>query len=230
MSSSVVFCLLLLFHCATGIRSEAGEEVTQRSEEGDSTSLSEEECLPCGDEGEEGGGFMQDLLGTGVAEKGLQAGVQAPRFALRPLDGEQVVRSAQLFAARPLTVLIFWDSYCRDCLRAVVQCGKFAREVDSLGVGLLSVNFDYEHMAAVRAFVKGEELPFPVLWDAERQVVLDYQAIAHDFSLLLVDRQEKVRGVHYGRPREPLELLRSEVGRVLEAIEEERAQRTSPGQ
>jgi len=186
---------------------------------GDSTAASEEDCLACGDEDEEG---LFDLLGVDT-EEGLRVGTQAPSFALQSLNGKERVQSGKAFAAHPLTVLIFWDSYCPKCLRALVEYGRFAKEADTLGVGMLSVNFDHEHLTKVRAFVKGEKLPLPVLWDADKRAVGSYLALGHDISLFVVDSGGRVQAVHYGRPSEPLEDLRGEVRRVLWKIGPESA-------
>ena len=94
---------------------------------------------------------------------------------------------------------------------------------DFLGVGMLFINFDHEHMAAVRAFVKGEKLPFPVLWDLQQRVVRAYRAEAYDFSLFLVDREGIIRYLHYDHPPEVLKLLTEKVQKLLEARKVEEA-------
>ncbi|MBT4500402.1 MAG: TlpA family protein disulfide reductase [Gemmatimonadetes bacterium] len=216
--------LTLILHGAVAVGADGTTDDSVSPEgviAGDSTAASEEECLPCGDEEEEGGLF--GLLGVDE-EEGLRVGVQAPSFALQDLDGKGRLKSEEAFAARPLTVVIFWDSYCPKCLRALVDYARFAEEADSLGVGMLSINFDHEHLAKVRAFVKGEKLPFPVLWDADERVVGAYLAMGHDISLFVVDNKGQVRAVRYGRPSEPLEELRAEVRSVLRSIARERAE------
>lgn len=171
----------------------------------------EEECLPCG---EEKNGLLGGLLGA-PEEQGLRPGEAAPAFVLPFLDGERKMRSEEVFPAHDLTVLILWDSHCPHCLRTLVESGAFAARADSLGVGMLSINFDQEHMSAVRAFVKGEKLPFPVLWDADGKVARQYWIATYDFSLFLIDRKGIIRYVHYDRPDNIVRLLDAEGQKVL---------------
>jgi peroxiredoxin len=220
------FCLMFALQGMVDIGTvgAAIDSISSKGEAaGDSASASDEECLPCGDE-EEGDSGLFDLLGAS-SEEGLRVGMQAPSFALQSLDGKETVRSGKTFATQSLTVVIFWDSYCPKCLRALAEYGRFAGEADTLGVGMLSINFDHEHLAAVRAFVEGEKLPFPVLWDVDKRVVGSFLAMGHDISLFAVDSGGRVRAVRYGRPSEPLEELRAEVHRLLRGIaREERKQ------
>ena len=164
-----------------------------------------------------GGVLLVARTPSGAEEAGLAAGQRAPRFALTTLDGGEKLRSRKVFAASDLTVLILWDSYCPDCLKAVVECGAYAPRADSLGVGMVSINFDHEEMVAVRAFVKGAALPFPVLWDSRQQVARAYQAHTYDFSLFLVDGKGMIRYAHYDHPPELLELLARQVDEIRTA-------------
>ena len=171
-----------------------------------------------------GGMLLAGWSPSRAEDDGLSAGQRAPRFALEALDAEEKMRSRKVFAARELTVLILWDSYCPDCLKAVVACADYATRADSLGVGMVSINFDHEGMAEVRAFVKGASLPFPVLWDSRQQVARAYRAQTYDFSLFLVDRKGVIRYVHYDHPPAVLELLTRQVDEVLAAMARPRQQ------
>ena len=151
-------------------------------------------------------------------ETGLQPGQPAPPFTLQTLDGKQQLHSEDWFKTRPLTILILWDSYCPDCLRAVIACGTFATRADSLGADLLSINFDHEFMPGVYAFVKKEALPFPVLWDADQQVARAYRAEKYDFSLFLVDREGVFRQVHYDHPPSVPAYLDSVLSRIIPTL------------
>ncbi|MEW6383745.1 MAG: redoxin domain-containing protein [Pseudomonadota bacterium] len=148
----------------------------------------------------------------------VEIGQRAPRFVLPVLKGKQQMRSSEVFGAMPLTMLIFWDSNCPDCLQALLRCRDFAPRADSMGVRMLSINFDQGFMAPVRAFVKEERLPFPVLWDAHQLVVRAYRAEGYSFSLFLVDRQETVRYAHYDHPPDVLAELTQQVDAVLAQI------------
>lgn len=136
----------------------------------------------------------------------------APPFALHPLGGGPAVSSRDVFAARSLTLLILWDSNCPDCMRAVADCRRIHQQSDSLGVTVLSINFDQGNLAQVRAFVKAEEIAFPVLMDPGARVAAQYGADPYSFTFLIVNAGGLIRYVCYDRPPEVLELIQGQLG------------------
>jgi len=142
--------------------------------------------------------------GPAASESGLKVSDRAPAFVLKSLDGENIWRSKKIFSGHPFTVLIFWDSYCLDCLKAVAACQKVYEQADSLGIELVSINFDDENLSDVRAFIKGEKIRFLVLSDRRKLVAKRYKAVEYDFSLFIVNCEGIIQHVCYDHPPEPV--------------------------
>lgn len=153
--------------------------------------------------------------GSLQAEEGLKPLQKAPAFILKILEGDKAVRSKSIFSERELTVLIFWDSYCPDCLKAVAECQKYYQDYRDPNVGLWSVNFDKENMAKVRSFIAGEGIKFPVLSDSTGATANKYEAAAYDFSFFIIDRDGVVRYVCYDHPPDVADVIKTEVGKLL---------------
>jgi len=145
-------------------------------------------------------GVLTFLNVPSVAEEGLKVSQLAPHFKLKRLDGKGVIASKDTFPDQELTLLIFWDTYCPECLDFVAECQKFHEKADSLGVAVLSINFDRENITAVRAFVKGTKITFPVLMDSRATIATLYQADPYDFSVFIIDKKGIIRYVAYEIP------------------------------
>jgi len=150
------------------------------------------------------------------ADEELKVSQIAPSFILKTLDGSKVVKSKNIFSGKKLTVLIFWDSYCPDCLETLAECQKFHNNAEKLDVGLWSINFDKsENLSKVRSFLKGEELTFPILSDPLKVTVKKYKAEAYDFSFFIVDKRRVIRHVCYDHPPDVGKVIQQEVEKLL---------------
>ena len=161
--------------------------------------------------------LREELLNvSSEAEEGLKVSQIAPAFILKTLDGSKVVKSKDVFSEKELTVLIFWDSYCPDCLATLAECQKFYKDSEKLGVGVWSINFDKEeNLPKVRNFLKGEGITFPILSDSRGVTVRKYKAEAYDFSFFIVDKSRVVRYVCYDHPPNVGEVIKEAVEKLL---------------
>ncbi len=150
------------------------------------------------------------------AEDELKVSQRAPAFTLKTLYGSKVTRSKNIFSEKDLTVLIFWDSYCPDCLRTLAACQKFYQYAQKLGVGVCSINFDKEeNLSKVRSFLKGEGITFPILSDPFNVTVRMYKAKAYDFSFFIIDKRRIIRCVCYDHPPQVADVIKKEVEKLL---------------
>jgi len=155
------------------------------------------------------------IIDSSNAEEGLKVSQRAPVFILKTLDGSKVIRSKNIFSEKELTVLIFWDSYCPDCLETLASCQKFYKDSEKLGAGVCSINFDKENISQVRGFIKGEEITFPILSDPLGVTVRKYKAQAYDFSFFIIDKRGIIRYVCYDHPPDVGDIIKKEVERLL---------------
>lgn len=153
------------------------------------------------------------LGAQGVPWNGLKVPQLAPVFSLKLINRADTVISTDVFSEKELTLLIFWDSYCPDCLKVVAQCQTFHEKSDSVSV--LSINFDKENLAGVRALIKGERITFPVLSDPQGTVAAEYQAEDYDFSFFIIDKKGIIRYICYDKPPDVIELITMQLKEIL---------------
>jgi len=155
------------------------------------------------------------FISSVYADDELRASQKAPEFVLKILDSSKVLRSKKIFSEKRITVLIFWDSYCRDCLSAVANCQKLYKNLDNPDVGFVSVNFDSQKLPEARRFIKGEGITFPVLSDPSGAVVSKYKAKGYDFSFFILDKENIIRYVCYDHPPDVADVIKTQVDKLL---------------
>jgi peroxiredoxin len=109
----------------------------------------------------------EELAGSGLAERALKVGDQAPSFELPDGDG-MVWRSEELLRSGPLVIVFYrgrWCAYCNTQLAALQEVHK---QVADAGASLVAISPQTEkHSYMTRDMHK---LRFPVLSDAGNQV------------------------------------------------------------
>lgn len=110
---------------------------------------------------------IEELFSSGIEEKILPVGAQAPSFALRDSSGK-LVRSEDLLALSPLVVKFFrgrWCPYCMTELEIWRDLYGQIRERDTL---MVAIGPQIERQSD---FMVGQHgLPFPVLSDPGNKV------------------------------------------------------------
>jgi peroxiredoxin len=114
---------------------------------------------------------VAELYATGVEERILQVGSQAPEFAL-PDAGGRIVRSSDLLALGPLVINFFrgrWCPYCVTELEAWRDLYPALRERGALVVGISPQTQRQSDFTASQ-----HAIPFPLLTDAGCAVADQY--------------------------------------------------------
>lgn len=122
-----------------------------------------------------------------------QSAAAAPDFALPERAGGEV----SLAGLKGDVVLInFWATWCGPCRKEMPVLEQIYRRYKSLGFTLLAVNVEEDSEGAVR-WLEQVPVSFPVLFDRDSRVSKLYDVTAMP-STVIVDRQGRVRYVHYG--------------------------------
>ena len=117
----------------------------------------------------------------------------APDFSLMNRNGEMVTLSE----FRGQVVLInFWATWCAPCRKEMPYLEQIYQRYERLGVTLLGVNVE-DGPEEAKAFLKETPVTFPVLFDTDKTVSSLYGVEAMP-TTILVDRQGKIRFIHYG--------------------------------
>lgn len=132
-------------------------------------------------------------IGTVVSRIAPEIGAQAPDFALRDLEGNEV----RLSDYRGKTVLLtFWATWCGPCRLEMPTFEDRYQELKDDGFTVLGLNYD-EPVEDVSAFRDELGLSFPLLLDPGGSVQRLYRIRGYPSSIF-VDDQGVVRIVHIG--------------------------------
>jgi peroxiredoxin len=110
---------------------------------------------------------ISELLATGIEDRLLKPGMQAPEFALADVNGK-LVRSSDLLALGPLVVSFFrgrWCPYCVTELEAWRDLFPALRERGALLVGISPQSVRQNDFTLTQ-----HALPFPLLRDETARV------------------------------------------------------------
>ncbi len=132
-------------------------------------------------------------IGTVVSRIAPEIGAQAPDFALRDLEGNEV----RLSDYRGRTVLLtFWATWCGPCRLEMPTFEGRYQEFKDDGFTVLGLNYD-EPVEDVSVFRDELGLSFPLLLDPGGSVQQLYRIRGYPSSIF-VDPQGVVRIVHIG--------------------------------
>jgi peroxiredoxin len=151
----------------------------------------------------------------------LSKGDTAPLFSLPLLDGnEEVVAAKHIYKAYG-TVLIFWSMKCPSCREALIECQEVYDKFRDRSCVFYGINFDTENTQGVRAFLKGENITIPHLWDRGQNTTKAYKALDYTFSVFVIDRDDKIVLALYDHPPDLKEILSEVLDELLPGGENE---------
>lgn len=105
---------------------------------------------------------VAELFATGIEEKILPVGAQAPEFALKDAAG-RMIRSADLLALGPLVIKFFRGRWCSYCVTELEAWRDRYGQIREHGALMVAVGPQTERQSD---FMCGQHgLPFPVLRD-----------------------------------------------------------------
>lgn len=104
-----------------------------------------------------------DLFNTGIEDRALKLGAQAPSFALEDARTNKLIRSADLLALGPLIVNFFRGRWCPYCVTELETWRELYPEVRRRGALLVAVSPQTTRQNNFA--IEQHELPFPLLAD-----------------------------------------------------------------
>jgi peroxiredoxin len=131
-----------------------------------------------------GTAFISERLQLQTGPPAAAAGSEAPGFSLEGEDAKLYKLSD--YAGKTI-VINFWASWCPPCRAELPELKKFYEEADSgeivfLSINLLSSEREPENLPA---FIKAEDLSFPVLYDRTGEVAEDYNVESIPTTLVI---------------------------------------------
>jgi peroxiredoxin len=110
---------------------------------------------------------VEELFATGIEERILPVGAQAPEFALKDANG-RLVRSSDLLAMGPLIIKFFRGRWCSYCVTELETWRDLYGRIREMGALLVAIGPQADRQSD---FMVGQHgLPFPVAWDQGNKV------------------------------------------------------------
>ena len=122
-----------------------------------------------------------------------EVGEQAPQFALRDADGN--ARTLSDYEGR-VVWLNFWATWCGPCRRELPDIQALAREFESEGLVVLTINFE-ESVGTALPFWEELELDVPILFDSDGEVAKQYRLRGFPDNFF-IDRDGVLRSFELG--------------------------------
>ncbi len=110
---------------------------------------------------------------TTTAVIGTEIGNLAPDFQLQDIEGQNVTLSN--LRGTPI-ILNFWASWCGPCEQEMPFLQQIYEDWHNEGVILLTINLR-ETLSVVTQYMQSKSLSFPVLFDTDGEVSLNYNII-----------------------------------------------------
>jgi len=110
---------------------------------------------------------VEELFATGIEERILPVGAQAPEFALKDANGK-LLHSADLLGLGPLIIKFFRGRWCSYCVTELETWRDLYGQLRECNVLMVAVGPQVERQSDFMANQHG--LPFPVLFDQGNKV------------------------------------------------------------
>ncbi len=143
-------------------------------------------------------------------------GVTASDFTGRDLDGKNV-RLAN-YLGKQVVLLNFWETWCEPCVAEFPHLRRMYESNKDKGFVMLGIAMDGpETVANVPAFVKRNQLNFPVIVDEDSQIAALYNPKRSAPLSVLIDRGGKITVIREGYNPGDEVYLAKEIAKVVDA-------------
>jgi cytochrome c biogenesis protein CcmG/thiol:disulfide interchange protein DsbE len=120
----------------------------------------------------------------------VEVGEPLPGFSFQTFDGKNLSRAA--LAGKPM-LLVFWNSWCDDCMRELPLINRLAQRFGPRGVAVIAINTGLnDSESKARAYWKRSAYVFPTGYDHSFEIGKAFRVVGVP-ALFLVDARGVVR-------------------------------------
>ncbi len=124
---------------------------------------------------------------------GAEVGESMPDFVMQTFDGS--TSSSEALAGRPL-MLIFWNTWCPDCMRELPAVNRLAKKFIPRGLAFLAINTAInDSKRRARAYWMKKEFLFPSGFDHDFEIG-DLFKVRGVPTIFLIDSKGIIRHKH----------------------------------
>jgi thiol-disulfide isomerase/thioredoxin len=140
---------------------------------------------------------MKTLFLTFLIYCSIQLQAQTVKdFSLK--DIQNTSQSFENLKGEKLTVIDFWATWCKPCMKAIPELNILYKEFKEKGVSFISINCDGPRsIAKVGPVSKSLQIEYPVLLDIDSTVKTQLNLSAFP-TLILVNSKGKIVWIHEG--------------------------------
>lgn len=158
---------------------------------------------------------MKLLLSLSILLGGIfYAPPKVDNFRLKNLDNRTT--SYTSIKGETYTVIDFWATWCKPCIKSIPKLVELSDEFKSEGVNFVGLSIDGpRNLAKVKPFARSLGVNYPILLDTNSEVMgkLGVQAVP---SLLIINSDDEIVYFHEGyKPGEEI-TIREEILKLLE--------------
>jgi thiol-disulfide isomerase/thioredoxin len=130
-------------------------------------------------------------------------------------DIENSIRNYSELKGENLTLIDFWATWCKPCIKAIPELNKIYDSFKTQGVEIIGINCDGPRsVSKVAPFSKSLKIQYPVLVDINSEIKSDLNILALP-TLLIVDANDKVVWIHEGFVSGDAEIIKAEIEKLL---------------
>ncbi len=142
---------------------------------------------------------------------------QIPDFKLKNLKNRTV--SFSEIKGEKLTVIDFWATWCKPCVRSIPKLVAVYEKYKNQGVQFIGINVDgTRNLPKVRPYVRALKITYPVLLDINDQLRNDLRIVSIPY-ILVVDQNNNIVFTHIGYRPGDEKVLEEEIKKLLKEAE-----------
>lgn len=139
---------------------------------------------------------------------------KVPNFRLKNLDNR--ITSYNDVKGETLTIIDFWATWCKPCVKSIPKLVEMSEEFKSKGVNFVGISVDGpRNLAKVKPFARSLGVTYPILLDVNSDVMARLRVRAVP-SMLVVNSDDEIVYFHEGYKSGEEKMIREEILKLLE--------------
>ena len=140
-----------------------------------------------------------------------------PEFKLKNLENHRVSYSD--LKGSKLTIIDFWATWCKPCLRAIPKLVELNNEFGAQGAAIIGINVDSpRNTPKIKPYARSAGINYPVLLDLNSEVSQELRVSVLP-TLMIVNSDDEIVFVHQGYRPGDEKMIREKIINLLKEFE-----------
>jgi thiol-disulfide isomerase/thioredoxin len=119
-----------------------------------------------------------------------------PNFLLKDIESQ--TQSFENLKGEKLTLIDFWATWCKPCVKAIPKLNEIYKDYKEKGVNIIGVNCDGPRsISKVEPMSKALAIEYPVLLDIDNELRIDLDVNYYP-TLIMVNQKNEIVWLHEG--------------------------------